>query len=701
MKRTRSKTKTLAEVIAARRKANKKRREEAEQQPPVVAVRPVAVAPVPAPPPPSTGGFITDPAVIAAMTPEAREAEYRRQADYYRMVEEIKLVKRDPQAYFAREARRNQRDFSEASLSILTKEGNLTPFIWNPAQIRYNATLDRIRAANRPARIVILKTRRSGFTTASAGRFFTETALRPGQSTLVVSHDYESVQKAIYPMFSRFQQHYRPYRDILRLPKVKYDTEHGIEWHNGSAIRIATAKNLEGARSFGYRFVLFSEAAFYPDFATLLTSVMQTVPNDPNTVVVVESTANGVGGPYYDLCMEAMDATRRSEWEFIFFGWQDDPECVMRLPMPTEEFEASLGNDRAYNARSGEERELRDAYHLTLEQLYWRRWTIDNKCQHSIAVFNQEYPSSSAVAFLVSGRPALDTVSIERYHVRTGVVGSITPTLVGAETRLQFGPDPGGFITLYKRPEKRGEYVAGSDTAEGIDRNRGKGNKPNPDFSVTQILDRFTGEQCAVLRGRMYEKVFGQLTAWLCRMFNWAYLVPEVQRGYGRAMLDAVLAEDYPMDRIYHRRSPLDQTERHITPRYDDLGWETTTATRPRLVSALNMALMERSVELYDAITVQELRSFVIGPDGKAEATQGEHDDTTIALGLAVIGLINAPAVTRDFGDPYALLSGPPADAYDTYTGGRMRDRAIAAMIGTGQQRDDPETEWRRRTLLG
>ncbi len=47
----------------------------------------------------------------------------------------------------------------------------------------------------------------------------------------------------------------------------------------------------------------------------------------------------------------------------------------------------------------------RAKYSLTLEQLYWRRWAIDSKCEGSADLFRQEYPGCPEEAFLGSGRP--------------------------------------------------------------------------------------------------------------------------------------------------------------------------------------------------------------------------------------------------------------------------------------------------------
>ena len=67
-----------------------------------------------------------------------------------------------------------------------------------------------------------------------------------------------------------------------------------------SKIVIETAMNKEAGRSSTIHNLHVSELAFWPHPEETMTSVMQTVPNEPGTCVIIESTANGVGGLFYE-----------------------------------------------------------------------------------------------------------------------------------------------------------------------------------------------------------------------------------------------------------------------------------------------------------------------------------------------------------------------------------------------------------------
>lgn len=69
------------------------------------------------------------------------------------------------------------------------------------------------------------------------------------------------------------------------------------------------------------------------------------------------------------------------------------------------------------------------------------------------------------------------------------------------------------------------------------------------------------------------------------------------------------------------------------------LGWDTNTATRPKMLSDLKDIIDHKVLRIYDKPTVSELLAFVIvqtSSSWKAQAESGAHDDTVMALAIAV-----------------------------------------------------------------
>jgi hypothetical protein len=282
-------------------------------------------------------------------------------------------------------------------------------------------------------------------------------------------------------------------------------------------------------------------------------------------------------------------------------------------------------------------------YGLALEQMAWRRWTITNDCLGDMQRFRREHPATPEEAFMASSRNRFSIPHIQRMPIqREPACGELVLEDVGQEKRMVFLPNEQGTgaVRIWRRPEKGRLYVLGADCAQGLDISEGQG-ESNPDWSVGQVLDRDTGEQCAVLRARMMPGETGRYMALLGRFYNMAQLCGERNPGGGGvSMLEAVLNTDYPASLIYHR--PVNP-EQDPQVRGDKIGWDTSGVSRPILISLLDELLRQMAITIHDPITQQELLTFVIKANGKAEHQSGCHDDTVIALALACIAITRMP----------------------------------------------------------
>jgi len=121
---------------------------------------------------------------------------------------------------------------------------------------------------------------------------------------------------------------------------------------------------------------------------------VQAVPDLPGTEIVLESTANGVGGEFHERWQQAERGEGDYIAVFVPWYWQDE----YRRDVP-EGF-----------ALDADEMAYMDAYRLTLEQMAWRRNKIAEL--KDPLLFMQEYPATAAEAFQMSGhdsfiKPAL------------------------------------------------------------------------------------------------------------------------------------------------------------------------------------------------------------------------------------------------------------------------------------------------------
>jgi hypothetical protein len=66
----------------------------------------------------------------------------------------------------------------------------------------------------------------------------------------------------------------------------------------------------------------------------------------------------------------------------------------------------------------------------------------------------------------------------------------------------------------------------------------------------------------------------------------------------------------------------------------DKRGWPTNVVTRPVMLDALEDAHRRGLWSSPDAAVLGQMRKFVVGDTGKAEAARGEHDDLVIAAAI-------------------------------------------------------------------
>lgn len=211
----------------------------------------------------------------------------------------------------------------------------------------------------------------------------------PNTLTLIVAHDAETTEN-LFQMVHTFWEELPP----EKRPKTRYKSKRVLHFaHNGSKLRLMTARKSGGGRSMTVHNLHLSEAAFYQN-PKLLTGLLQAVPEGGN--VFVESTANGEGGIgqiYHDEYQKAKKG--ETPYAARFYAWWQHSEYETDPPpgFRRDEDEDTLVQRWDLDARFGKGR--------TDRKLAWRR---RKKAEPGMGnQFDQEYPGDDKVAFLVSG----------------------------------------------------------------------------------------------------------------------------------------------------------------------------------------------------------------------------------------------------------------------------------------------------------
>lgn len=558
----------------------------------------------------------------------------------------------------------DQAKYTRECLMIRDPGGSKIPMELSAGQAKLNAAIRRQREAGLPVRIVALKTRRSQFTSGCCAEMDHEVPYWGGRRGLIVSKDFTAAREA-YDYLAQFELGFRPFKrhghalnrprlvkpQHLRSP-VPQGAKLELMWDNEASIDVLSAHGGDIGRGVGRQVVLFDELAWCRDATVSLTAVLNTVPDTPETMILVPSTANGIGGEFYDLYQRAQSPGNQGGWAAVFFGWLEHVPYQMDVPGDPAKFQASLDQ---------EEHLLMEMHGATLRQLAWRRWKISTSCRGDVELFHQEYPTTAEEAFISSGRPVFDHRDVARHPVRPGTNGELSVVETGPVKRLVYIPreDARANLTIWRRPDSGCLYTAAADPSEGKDVSSAKRGE-NPDYSVIQVCDTLTGEQVARYRARTRPGPFAEDLALIGRWYNWAFLVPEANNA---GFIDSLLATGYPIEQIYNRRR--DPTDRKsVQPQ--ELGFYTDGVTRAWLVGAAEDAIRTMSIQIHDQVTINECQTFVVKPNGKHEHQDNSHDDCVITIGLLEIGRRSAPR------KPVASLQPIPRRQF-VQVGGRRR----------------------------
>ncbi len=523
-------------------------------------------------------------------------------------------------------------EFCRHSLRIRNLIGSTVPMELSPGQLKLHKAIHRQKLAGKPVRLVVLKTRRSFFTAGVCAEMFHDVAFNPGRKGLIIADQYEPAGLEAFDYLVQFQTNYVPFGPpgaTLRLPPLDKDTQQQLEWGNQAGISVLSAQGGDVGRGGGVHFLLGDEVAFWRAAGKTLTAVLNMVPKRPNTTVILQSTANGYGGEFYELCMKAQDPRNDSGWEFLFFGWLEHPEYRAKVDDPAK-LQASLNRD---------ERALQEIHHATLEQIAWRRNQIATECRGKVELFDQEYPLTPDVAWLSHGRPALDQLGLSRMKASDPSVGELKRIEQGPITRLAFMRNEHGHgpLAVWRTPQAGTNYIIGADPSQGKDASSDK-RGTDPDYSVAFVAD-YSLDQVAMLRERIRPAAFAEYLAELAKWYNFAYIVPESNDA---GFIDALMRTGYPLELIYRQENdPKKMRERIAGPA--DLGFQTNPLTRNWLITALDDNIRRNTLNLRSSVAIMECRSMVIKPNGKAEARDGAHDDIPMAAALTCLGIRTAP----------------------------------------------------------
>ena len=458
---------------------------------------------------------------------------------------------------------------AESLLMVRNKRGRLVKLATNRAQRDFELKCG--------SKNIVLKARQMGISTWVAARFFLSTITRPGTLTVQVAHTQEAAEE-IFRMVHRFVENLP--EDLRRgaLKRSKSNRRQLVFPGLDSEYRVETAGDANAGRGLTIQNLHCSEVARWGANAPeVLASLRAAVPLGGE--IVLESTANGMGGCFYREWLKA----REMGYVRHFFPWWMDKGYRIGGEAGEELMQAPLDE---------EERRLVEKFGLERAQVAFRREVQRNFGERAA----EEFAEDPATCFLAIGSAVFDTAKIEARMRRLG----------SAVDRRE-----NGRILIWLPAAKGRKYILGVDAAGG-----GSGG----DYACVQVIDRASGLQCAELYGHYTPEELAAQAAKLGREYNGGLIVVE-RNNHGHAVLAM-------LERV-EQYEPLYRNNRYA-------GWVTTMLTRPTMLERFGATLVANSELFMSRRLLEECRTFVRRADGRIAASEGAHDDAIMAMAMAL-----------------------------------------------------------------
>ena len=552
-------------------------------------------------------------------------------------------------------------------------------------QRKFVERLESLRKANMPIRLVMLKARQwGGSTTSQLYMAWLQLIHKVGLNSLIIAHQGTGSDE-IKDMFDRMIKAY-PIEMLHKLgeayapnePKLvgvgKSGSIYRVPQRN-CKIKIGTAERPDSCRGGDYNLVHLSEVGIWKTTdgkkpEDIVRSACKGVLYSPYTMIIYESTANGVGNFFHREYIDARD-NPKSQFRSMFVPWYDIEQntlpinpanssvCIDGLAVSYEVQFAKWLYDNRNNANEPSNREESGRYlwwlwerGATLEGICW--YIMERAGVKSHGEMAAECPSDDVEAFVNSGASVFDKYRVEplRKACRNPrKVGDIYASADEGEDALQglrFGEDKQGLLWVWAMPDAYDPYNEVLDRYLTVVDVGGRSNKA--DWSVIVVFDRFDmmdGQKPCVV-AQWYGHIDIDLLAWkaaqIAAYYDNSLLVIEsntlethdkerdVDCDQSHYVLNQI-KDVYP--NLYARRQSEEDIRQGLPRKY---GFHTNVATKPMIISNLIKVVREGMYIERDERCLNEMLVYEKKQNGAFGAVQGEHDDLlmTRAIGLHI-----------------------------------------------------------------
>jgi len=533
------------------------------------------------------------------------------------------------------------------------------PLILNQGQRILIHEYERQRLAGLPIRVLLVKARQWGGSTATQCYFFwlQKYWFENWHSCIVALDQTQSIN--IRSMYKNL---------IARLPawsdRVTFKRYEGTELiriipERGCKVQIGSSQKPDALRSFTFSLAHLSEVGLWKDTKEikaddLIQGLLSCVPADvPGTMIVMESTAKGIGNFFYRQYKAAVENKNNNVNGIrpVFVGWQMGAEYTRSFAnryKNTEEFVSTWSEYNWWQWEQG----------ATLNGIYW--YNTYKKANHlNDFQMKSEYPTTADEAFQSKSGQYFspDLLLWLQKNIRA-------PKFVGEiRGNAMVGEGVMDDIKLYPNdaiPDALKIWIYPTDGVQHGKKVKNRflvtvdvgGRSTRADWSVISVFDRLSMaedfgalERAALWRGHVDPDLLAYKAAQIAHYYDDALLVIEsntyesknkksddAEKSEGDhtyTVLDT-LSDIY--DNLYKRRTSPDNKRDKET---SHIGWHMNKQTKYLAYDDYTIRLRQGDYMEYSEDAYNEAMCLMNAPGGKIEAMEGTHDDIqdTTAVG--------------------------------------------------------------------
>lgn len=526
----------------------------------------------------------------------------------------------------------------ETCSTIMGRDGRLFTPQANSFQRRVAAIYRYCLREKRPCRIIILKPRRKGSSTISLAVGYTHLRNHIGNGA-ILGDDFGTTAK-LMECWDRFAE-------TDKFPAWGNSPSSTMRnFSHGSSVREETANDPRAGMGGDIHFLLASEAAHYRSRGKssgeyVMQSIMNSVPELPNTVVIMESTPSGAQGVFHASWQSAVEFEdfKRGEvgngYVRVFAPWFEFGDSVAELrPGEAEMIMSTLDHESQYAG----EAELVSLHNVPAEKIQWRRRVIASPaCGGDPRKFMQEYPSDPVTCFLTSGNARFDSDGTAKMAAvidvceqpKYGTIempdGASAPVFVET-SRAE------AWLRVWERPIEMCRYIGAVDlmTGEQVAASRREADCHAWGIMRSRYTDGDNADHANMLvaaglpddRTRDLD-IIAERISLASIWYGECPIAPEINNFHGIVQL----LRHYGCNVWSRKKAGVGKTV--MLP-----GFQTTSSSKRQIIDELARLIREQEIDIRCARAVSEIRSFITHPDGTEAASSGNHDDWVMCLAI-------------------------------------------------------------------